>query len=210
LSVVIGNYKKLDLMPLTTAFYRILTFDTFITTNSPLKPMGVNLFSAIALAFDVLLDPKKSFKDLEKKTLERVVADYIKILIIMAVLAAILNLIYWIGRSFYYDAFFSLTVEYPTMLNYALSTSSSLLFLYLYLGTFMVFILAVIIALFMQKFKFIEVIKITLYAMIPLLLFGWVPPTPLPFVIWSIVLFITGITTYEPMHIQKKSIQNRD
>lgn len=173
--------------------------------------MGAGKFvDAVKLSFQIVADPKHHFQELEKKTFEKAVGYYVRLLISVGIIAALINLVFWMGRSAYYDVFFTVQIDYLRMLNYTLATSSAVLFFYLYAGTFLLFILSIIINLFVRSHKYAEVLKILFYATTPLILFGWVPPTPIPFVVWSIFLFVVGVKSYKSSNVKKESIQNRD
>ncbi|MBL7056118.1 YIP1 family protein [Candidatus Woesearchaeota archaeon] len=169
-----------------------------------------NFVKAVKKAFSIISDPKKNFHELEKRTLEETVGYYIRTLLSMGVIAAVLNLIFSLLRALYLNVFVTIDIEYLRMLNYTLGRSSSVFFFYLYAGTFLIFFLAILLNMITKKLGFTDTMKLTLYSTTPLMVFGWIPPTPLPFAVWSLVLFVNGTKNYKITKIDKSSIKNRD
>jgi hypothetical protein len=168
------------------------------------------IFGAIKRAFGILSNPKKEFENINKRTFESVLADYMILLVAVAVLAGLSSLIYSIVRVLYLDMTLDISVQYLRMINYSVGRSVSLLFFYLFGGTFLLFFLSTILRFLLRKIKYISLLKILFYSLTPFLLFSWFLPTPLPLGVWSIFLLITGIKTHKNEHIKKNSIKKRD
>jgi hypothetical protein len=167
-------------------------------------------FGEIKRAFGILSKPKKEFENINKRTFESVLADYMILLVAVAVLAGLSSLIYSIVRVLYLDMTLDISVQYLRMINYSVGRSVSLLFFYLFGGTFLLFFLSTILRFLLRKIKYISLLKILFYSLTPFLLFSWFLPTPLPLGVWSIFLLITGIKTHKNEHIKKNSIKKRD
>ncbi len=165
--------------------------------------------SAFRTAVLILSDPKHSFKELEKKSLEEVVGFYMRMLLLIAIAAGIFSFLFSIIRALYLEIFVSIDIQYIRVINYSVSRSSSILFFYLFAGTFILFFLSILIMPFVRKLRYAELLKVLMYSLAPLLLLGWIPPTPLPFIVWSLFLLITGIRQYHSKLIKKESIDNR-
>lgn len=168
------------------------------------------IFRAIKRARVILSNPKKEFDNINKRTFESVIADYMILLVVLAVLAGLSSFIYSIAVVSYLDITSDINVQYLRMINYSAGRSTALLFFYLFGGTFLLFFLSAILKFFLQKIKYISLLKILFYSLTPFLLFGWVLPNPLPLGIWSIFLFVTGIKMYKSEHVKSDSIRKRD
>jgi hypothetical protein len=158
----------------------------------------------------ILASPRQEFTRLNKISLEEVVADYFRLLIAAGIAAGVFNLIYSLLRSLYLDIFVNITIEYWRMLNYSLGRSVSLIFLYLFAGTFLLFFLSIILKPFIKRVRYISLIKILIYSLMPFLLFSWFFQNPAPLAIWSLFLFIAGIKNYNDIKIKKDSINKRE
>ena len=93
----------------------------------------------IKRGFRILLNPNKEFKILSKRTLEQVIKDYIFLLVSVAIIAAIVNFLFLLLKAVYLDLFVNIEIEYFRMINYSLARSGSLLFFYLFAGSFLMF-----------------------------------------------------------------------
>ncbi|MCH8067418.1 MAG: YIP1 family protein [Nanoarchaeota archaeon] len=168
------------------------------------------VFNIIKRSLRILSSPKKEFEDLNKRTFESVVGDYTTLLVTVAILAGLLSLIYSVARAVYFDMFLDISIQYVRMINYSIGRSTSLLFFYLFAGTFLLFFLSMVLRPFLKRMKYTSLLKILFYSLTPLLLFSWFLFNPLPLGIWSLFLLITGIKTYKIEHIKKNSIKKRD
>ncbi len=158
----------------------------------------------------ILSNPQKAFHELYGRTFEEVFGDYLKLLVGVSIVSAVVNMIFFIGRAVYYDIFRSVDIQYPAMLNYALGRSTSVLFFYLFAGTFVLFLSSILLKPFFKKIKYVHFLCILFYAMTPLLLFGWIPFAPVVFVVWAGFLFFTGITQYKEVSVKTGSLEQRE
>jgi len=168
------------------------------------------VIGVIKRGISILANPKEEFLKLNKRTLESVVGDYAILLAIVAVLAGASKLIYSIFNALYLDMSLDVSIQYGRMINYSIGMSTSLLFFYLFAGTFLLFSLSFLLKLFLRKIRYTSLMKILFYSLTPFLLFSWLLPNPLPLALWSIFLFVTGIRTYRDEKIQKNSIRKRE
>ena len=129
-------------------------------------------------------------------------------LLLVAIIAGLANFLFFLLRALYLDLFVTVDIQYMRMINYSLSTSSSIILLYLFAGTFILFFISVLIKPFIRKVKYTELLKILMYSMAPLLLFGWLF-IPIPFIVWSLFLLFVGLKTYKTTFIRKDSVHNR-
>jgi len=158
----------------------------------------------------ILLNPEREFKLLNKRSLEPVVLDYAAMLVAAALLAGIFNLAFSILKAFYFDLLVDVNIEYLRMINYSVGRSVSIIFFYIFSGTFLLFFASLLLRLFFRKIKYTSLLKILLYSAAPLLLFGWFLSNPFPLAIWSIFLVYTGIKNHKHIKIRKNSIEMRE
>lgn len=165
---------------------------------------------AIKRGIRILSNPKKEFENLNSRTFEPVVGDYMQLLVLVAVLAGFASFLYSLGRAIYLDFFLNVDLHYLNMLNYSLGRSASLSFFYLFAGTFLLFFLSLILKLSFHRVKYISLLKILFYSLTPFLLFSWIFPNPLPLLIWSVFLLSIGIRNHKSFHVKEDSIHKRD
>ena len=166
----------------------------------------MSIKTAIVQAFRILYNPEKEFENLEKRSLESVVEDYLKLILLTGLVAGIIAFLVIVISSAYLDIFKGITINYLHLLNYAGGILSSTFFFYLFSGTFIFFILTVIIWLFVRKIKYFELIGILCYAFTPIIIFSWISvKTIFPLVVWSLFLLITGIIKHHQLRANKNT-----
>jgi hypothetical protein len=163
----------------------------------------------LSKGYKILSNPEKAFSDLRNDSLETVVSFYIKMLTLMSVAAAIANIIYSLARAVYLDIAMNTDITYSRMINYTIGSSTSLAFLYIFLGTFLVFIVSSLLSVFIRKLRYLELLKVVLYSVTPILMLGWIPFVAVPLLVWCGFLFVTGIKSYSSTKIRKGSINQR-
>ncbi len=164
----------------------------------------------IKKSLNLLLNPKREFEALNKRSFESVIADYMYLLIAAALLAGVFNFIFSLLQALYLDISVNISIQYFRMINYSIGKSTSLIFLYLFAGTFLLFFASLILKIFLRKIKYTSLLKISFYSLAPMLLFGWVLVNPLPLSVWSMFLLFTGIKTHKYAQIDKDSIERRE
>ena len=164
----------------------------------------------IKQGFRILKNPEKCFEESGKYTLEHTVAYYTWMLISVSIIAGLFNFIYSGLKAVYFDTFFKVDINYSRLLNYSLQISTSIIVFYIFLGTFVLFIISAIIKLFLPKIKYTNLLKLLLYSTTPLLLFSWIPYFNIPLIIWAVFLFATGLKSYRGFHVKKDSIEYRE
>ncbi len=164
----------------------------------------------IKKGISILSSPREEFENLNSRTFESVAWDYAVLLLAAAIIAGAFSLVYAIARAFYLGLTLNITIQYLRMINYSIGRSTSIIFFYLFAGTFLLFFLSMALKPFFRRIAYISLLKILLYSMIPLLFFSWFLPNPLPLGIWSLFLLATGIKSHKPLEVKKDSIQKRD
>jgi len=149
----------------------------------------MTLKSAIIQGFRTLANPEREFENINKRSLEKILEDYIKLLLASGLLAAVIAFIF-------------------ILINYSAGISGSLFFFYLFAGTFLFFLLSLIIRIFVRRIKYTRLISVLCYSLSPILLIGWISnKLILALGIWSAFLLIVGIrqTLKEEGKISDKS-----
>jgi len=158
----------------------------------------------------LLIRPETTYRQTyAKKTLEEVVNEYLRLLITAGVVAALLSLVISVIRAAYYDVFLNATIKYWNLLNYQVGLSTGILFFYIFTGTFILFIISLIMNAF-TRMKYSQLIKTLLIAVTPLILFGWLPVSRIPLIIWSAFLFTMLVREEKKRKIRRTSIEQRD
>lgn len=165
---------------------------------------------AIMQGVRILSSPKNEFDNLNKRTFEEVITDYLWLLLALAILSGIASFIFAFFNALYLNLFVDIEIQYFRMLNYTLGRAVSLLFFYIFTGTFLLFIVSLLVRPFIFKIKYIDLLKIFFYSLTPLLFFSWLMFNPAALFIWAIVLFVIGIKSHKAVKIKKDSIQQRD
>lgn len=170
---------------------------------------------ALHQGWNILVHPEREFSVLYQRRFEGVLTDYLLLLVTLGVVAGVFNFCFGLARAWYFDVALSADVQYLRLMNYLGGMSFSLAFLYFFLGTFILFLLSILLkglfAAFKKEMKYVHLLMTLFYASTPLLMFGWVPVLPYALFIWSILLFMTGLSYYKDSHrVTKNSINYRD
>lgn len=166
--------------------------------------------AALKHGFNTLLRPHKTYNNIDKLTLEKMVKHYLQLIIFMGITAGILTLIWSLGKATYYDTFLGATVNYGRMLNYLTGKVFGVMFGYLMVGTFGLFLISIILNPFFRM-KYTRLLKILFVAVTPIIILGWIPQAATGVVIWSLILFILGVRDAgTAQKVKKTSLQQRD
>ena len=165
----------------------------------------------IIKSFNILLKPEAEFADLHNRTFESVLNDYVILLAISAIVAGLVAFLYSVGYALYLGIFKQVNIEYWNMANYAAGSSVSLLFFYLFAGTFILFIVSIFLRIFVKKMSYVNLFNVIFYSLTPLLLFSWLRIAVVGLFIWCAFLFIEGVIIHnKAMQVKQDSIQQRD
>ena len=165
----------------------------------------------IKKGFSILKNPEKEFGIISKVSFEKIVKDYMSLLLISGFLAGVFTVIFDLVKAFYLDVFFSVEIRYMRLLNYSLGKMMGTLLFYIFIGTFVIFLISIILLSIMNKRKYTSILKVIFYSLTPLLLFSWIGLGVLPLLLWTIILFFIGIKYDGALKkINKKSIDQRD
>jgi hypothetical protein len=161
-------------------------------------------------ALHVLANPHESFRGIHAGNFEKILTDYLKLLITAAIMAGIFHILYALGNALYLDVFKNIDISYWRMLNYASGESTGMAFFFLFAGTFILFMVSLIVLSFI-KIKYTALLKIMFIALTPPLLFSWLPVTIPGLAVWSVVLFVKGIEIEKSiLRSEKGTIHERD
>ena len=115
-------------------------------------------------------------------------------LLATGLLAGAATLIYQFARAAYLDVFKSISVDYWNLLNYSVGTAVSIFFFYIFAGTFLMFIISLLIKLFARGIRYTRLLGIIMYSLSPLLVFSWIKESLFPaLLVWSLFLLVKGI-----------------
>ena len=151
------------------------------------------MIKKIKYAINILKSPEKELKKLDNILLDTILGKYLILLLISSIFSSILIFLIRILRSVYFDIFLNTNVDYIGLLNYSAGYAVSLFFLYLFIGTIGLFLISVVIKLIFSKKKFVNIIKLLLISLTPVILFLWIPTAAPYLLIWSLFIFLLGI-----------------
>lgn len=160
--------------------------------------------------YALLKNPAPSFQLLKKATLEDAVFSTVKILFALALVAGVVSFLLKCINLLYVQLFLIADINLARFLNFALSQAGTIFLFYLFGGTIGVFFLSLLLSAFLRKFKYAELLKITLYSASPILLFGWIPLAVLGLSVWCVILFIIGYSSTPSLKDVKRTIHERD
>jgi len=156
-----------------------------------------------------LANPSVGLQRIQQRSLEDITADYLTLLLFTSALAGIINFIYNIGKTLYLEIFYAVEIQHLRMLNYLFGRSMSLTLFYLFAGTFLIMLFALVLAPMIKRHKVTDLLKLVLFSATPFLLFGWIPIATVALLLWSAFLLVLGIKNYRTTDRQN-SIDQRD
>ncbi len=168
------------------------------------------IIKQIKRGFNILLNPNKEFKNISKIKFEEAVADYFKLLVSVAIVAGIANFIIALIKAAFLDITLNIDIQYLRMINYSIGRATSLVFFYIFAGTFILFFVSIILRIFIRKVKYVDLFRILFYSLMPLLLFGWLPFNQVPLLIWCSFLLAIALRQHRSVKVKKGSINQRD
>ena len=154
--------------------------------------MGIK--ASIKTGVCLLMNPEHEFRALHSRTLEDILGEYIKLLLLCGLVAGMFSFAYAIVRAFVLQFFNHVTIDYLRLVNYAAGISTGTFFFYLFSGTFVLFLVCMLLRIFIKHLHFTLIIKILCLSMTPLLFFSWISSVmAFPLLVWSVFLAIVGI-----------------
>jgi hypothetical protein len=168
----------------------------------------MKLKKAIAKGFRILFNPSQEFEEINKRTFEEVLEDYIKLLLLSGLLAVVVTFTYILLSAAYLNLFKGIAIDYWRLINYSAGTSGSIFFFYLFAGTFIFFILSLIIKVFVKRVKYTRVVALMFYSLTPVLFFGWLSARIVPpLFIWSAFLLVAGVKKENERANEKEAVR---
>ena len=146
----------------------------------------------IKFALNILKSPRAEFLKIDRITLDYLLGNYIVLLIISAVLSGIVTFILGVVRALYYNIFSHAEIDFTGVLNYSIGIGVSLMFFLIFCGTIILFFFSILLKSIL-RLPYIKILKILMYAAMPLLLFGWIPNIVYSLVVWSTFLLFIGL-----------------
>jgi len=148
----------------------------------------------------LLRNPEKGFAELRTVTLETAVAEHLKLLILVALIAALVQFLFFVGMSVYAQQAHGATVQYARMLNYAFGIAGGVGLFYMVGGSVLVLAASALLRVFVRSIKYTRMLTVLIYAVSPLVLFGWFVVFLPPLLIWAAFLFTTGVRVMQEAH----------
>lgn len=167
------------------------------------------ILKPIKNALKILNNPETEFSQIHKRKFEDILSDYLILLVVLSITAGLVSFIFYLVKAFYLDIFLTVDVNYMRMLNYSLGRTTSLMFFYMFAGTFLVFIISLMLRLFVHV-KYVQLFSIMFYSLTPFLLFAWIPILGYSLFIWTVFLFFVGLKHKKQFLVKKDSIKQRD
>jgi len=163
-------------------------------------------------AIRIIRNPEKEFLRIGTYSFEEVLTRYLTLLVLMGMLSGITRFVISVAKSAYMDMIYNINIQYLRMINYTVGMSTSLVFFYLFSGTFILFLISVLLFAVVRRIKYTRLLMIIFYSASPLLLFGWIPIFIPALILWSCVLFLIGINVHKQQAVNKDvgSIEQRD
>lgn len=160
--------------------------------NAPRRPDGMRAIIGRAVA--VIRNPDHAYGQLHSRTLEDVLADYVKLVMASGLLAGVVSFIWAFGRAAYLQLVRGIVVDYWRLANYQAQVLAGTFFLYLFAGTILFFLASVVVKAARPRAGYTQVVMVLCYALSPVLLFGWVSSRLVPaLLVWSVVLLLVGL-----------------
>ncbi len=138
--------------------------------------------------FSLLTHPQKGFVRVKKKTLESVLGEYMKVLLLAGFVAGLTVCVSYLVRAAYFSLVRGVDIEYLRLVNYALGMAAGTFFFWLFAGTVLFFVAVLIFRVFIPA-SLSDRVKFMSVSTAPVLFFGWITPSIVPvLLVWSMVL----------------------
>ena len=158
----------------------------------------MKLKDIVKSGLSLLMNPEREYRRIHSRTLEEILGDYMKLLLLSGVVAGIVSFLVMVATAAYRNLLKGITVEYVRLVNYSVQILTGTFFSYIFIGTFVTFLVSVILNIFLHRLSYTDVVKIVCTSMTPLLLFSWIARiTAIPLLIWSVFLIVAGIRVIE-------------
>ncbi|PIY59952.1 hypothetical protein COY95_04335 [Candidatus Woesearchaeota archaeon CG_4_10_14_0_8_um_filter_47_5] len=158
----------------------------------------------------LLANPEKELNKLRALSLESAVYEYAVLLITLSILSGISVFVTSMLKALYLDLAMDLEIQYWRLVNYTLGRSTAVVFFYLFAGTFILFTVSILFSFLLRKVKYTRLMFILLHSLTPVLLFGWIPLLIPSLLLWSLFIFVRGVTLPEIHAHDRYSIKQRD
>lgn len=145
-------------------------------------------------ALATVREPLTAMREVARRPLEDTIGKYLVLLAYSGIVAGLVSLLWALGRGVYLDVVHNITIDYWRLINYFGQVLMGTFFLYIFFGTFILFLITLIVHRFAAHAKYVHVVAVTCASTAPLLLFGWVNYRVLiALLIWMLFLLVTGI-----------------
>jgi len=145
-------------------------------------------------AWSVLEEPAQALRAIVAKPLEDSIGKYLVLLVYSGLVAGIVSFGWAFLRGIYLDVVRDITIDYWRLLNYYGQVLMGTMFLYIFFGTFVLFVISLFVHRFAADARYIKVVAVTCASAAPLLVFGWVNyRVLLALLVWMFFLLVAGV-----------------
>lgn len=159
------------------------------------KTQKVQKEGIIAKTIRLLAAGNAAYVAIPQDTLEDNLSWYMKLLLLMAVVAGVFSFLKSLAWAGYLHLGEGVTIELNRLTNYAFGIATGTFFVYLFVGTFGLFLFSIIVWLILGKrLKFTHTIMACTLSMAPVLLIGWLDSSIAAVLfLWMAFLLVTGL-----------------
>lgn len=161
---------------------------------------------SVAWAWSIVNEPLDAMRSVVARPLEESIGKYLTLLVFSALVAGVVSFLWAFVRAAYFDVVRDVTIEYWRLLNYYGQVVMGTVFLYVFFGTFVLFLLTLFVHRFASDAKYVKAVAVTCASTAPLLLFGWVNYRVLvALLVWSCFLAAAGVKALREAGIPAQS-----
>jgi hypothetical protein len=145
-------------------------------------------------AWRKLRDPREAVEQLSVHSLETMLAHHGKLVVLSGILSGLASIVWALLRAAYLDFGRHIEIEYLRLINYYSGIAFGTFLFYIFAGTFLLFLVTVLVRIFIRDIPYWTLVKIFCIAFIPLALFGWISKLFVPgLLVWFAYLAVSGI-----------------
>ncbi len=161
---------------------------------------------ALVSGFEALREPRQAQLRALEEPIEDALGNHMRRVLTAGVAAGLFSLIFSVAQALYLQQIKHVDIAFGRLLNYYSGIAFGTFLFYVFAGTFLLFLLSVVIRLFVRQVPFWTLIKLLCIAMVPVLLFGWIGRgVALALLVWSAFLLVSGILTVRSASSAKRT-----
>ncbi len=153
----------------------------------------MNILRTVRAWTSILRDPRQAFEQLPRRRFESVLVEYLGLLVGTGLLAGSYVFLQSLTKGLVYAVFLDVTIDWWRLTNYAMGGVSATLTFYVFAGTFVLLLLSWLAQPFCGGVNYFDLLACLIYALAPVLLFGWIVWLAPALLVWSLFLLVTGL-----------------